>query len=204
MFNKISSRKLNFVSYLAVLAGLSLSSLAFAANASNSTYNQGSAISDQDLAKRIHDKIGEGYFSKGFDQVNVQVKEGAVTLTGPVRTNDDKEKVEKEVRNIDGVKKLTSQITVQEPGAKEKSTRDFAQDTYATAADDQLNQKIRDKVSRGILWDSYKEVVLNTSNGTVTLEGFIDTVGDQQKLMTELQKIDGVKIVKSNLKIQKP
>lgn len=196
MFNKIS--------YLAIALGLSLSGLTFAANTSTSYNQAGTVISDQELAKKIQDKIGEGYFSKGFDQVNVQVKEGTVTLTGSVRTYDDKEKVEKEVRNIDGVRKLNSQIAVQEPNSKDKAARDFAQDTYATPADDQLNQKIRDKVSRGILWDSYKEVILNTSNGTVTLEGFVGTVGDQQKLMTELQKIDGVKLVKSNLKIKNP
>src|ERR1700722_12481839 len=42
----------------------------------------------------------------------------------------------------------------EESKIKEKLPREFSQDTYATAADDQLNKKIRDKVSRGWLWNS--------------------------------------------------
>jgi osmotically-inducible protein OsmY len=169
---------------------------------SNESYQNSSNVTDQELAKKIHDKIGPGWFSKGYDEVTVQINNGVVTLEGLVKTWEDKEKVEKEVRSIDGVKNLTSRITVQQPNTKENQQRQFAQDSYASSADDQLNKKIRDNVSRGWLWNNYKEVSLNTSNGVVTLEGVVNNVSDQQKLMNEIQKIEGVKLVKSNLRIK--
>lgn len=80
---------------------------------SQTTYSDAS-VADQDLEKKIRDRIGAGWFSKGYDQLNVQVRNGNVTLQGSVKTWDDKEKVEKEVRNISGVRNLSSQITVRE------------------------------------------------------------------------------------------
>ncbi|HEY4831554.1 MAG TPA: BON domain-containing protein [Waddliaceae bacterium] len=74
--------------------------------------------SDQDLAKKIRDKIGSGWFRKGYDEVQVQVRKGNVMLQGSVKTREDKEKVEKEVRNINGVRNVNSQISVQNPNSK--------------------------------------------------------------------------------------
>jgi osmotically-inducible protein OsmY len=162
-----------------------------------------SGIPDADLEKQIQDKLRSGWFAKGYEQVTVSVENGDVTLEGTVKSWEDKEKVEKEVRHIEGVKSLDSQLTVREGKNKDVEKRQFPQDTYGTSADDQLNKKIRDHVSKGWLWNSYKEVTLNTSNGTVTLEGSVDSLSDQQKLMTEIQKIDGVKSVKSNLRVKK-
>lgn len=81
----------------------------------------------------------------------------------------------------------------------EKEQRQFPQDTYATPADEELNKKIRDSVSRGWLWNSYKDVTLQTSNGIVTLAGTVKNQDDQQKLVSEILKVEGVKSVKSNL-----
>jgi len=214
MLNKTTFQKKIALSSLTLVLGLSVPVFAhndYTQNSANSypsttgtygTDNGSVGISDQDLTKKIHDKIGSGWFSKGYDPMNVQVNNGNVTLQGTVKTWDDKEKVEKTVRNIEGVKSLTSQINVQEPASKEIQKRKFPQDTYSSNADDQLNKKIRDNVSTGWLWDSYKEVALNTADGVVTLVGAVDNMSDQQKLMTEIQKIDGVKAVKSNLKIK--
>jgi len=163
-----------------------------------------STISDQDLNKKVQNKIAPGTFSSGYPQVRASVNNGVVTLQGTVKTFDEKNKLEKEIRNLDGVRVLKSQISVQDQSSKDSSSRKFGQDTAATSADDQLNKKIRDKVSRGWLWDSYTLVTLNTSNGVVTLEGIVDTVKDQQKLANEIQKVDGVKAVNSNLHIKNP
>lgn len=83
-----------------------------------------------------------------------------------------------------------------------KSQRDFPMDKAASSSDEQLNRKIRDKVSKGWLWNSYKDVILNTSNGVVTLDGTVSNPNEQQKLINEITKIDGVKAVKSNLRFK--
>ncbi len=164
--------------------------------------NQTTTTSNQELEKKIRSKIESGWFSKGYEQLNVRVNNGNVTIQGPVKTWKDKEGVEKEVRNIPGVISLNSQITVTEPNSNDSREKEFAQDKGATSEDNQLNKKIRDQVSRGWLWDSYKQVILNTSNGNVTLEGFVRSNSNQQKLIDEIKKVDGVKSVKSELRIR--
>lgn len=73
------------------------------------------AASDQELAKRIRDKLAAGWFTKGYENVSVQVRDGVVTLTGSVKSQSDKDKIEKEVRELEGVKTFNSQIKVEEP-----------------------------------------------------------------------------------------
>jgi osmotically-inducible protein OsmY len=164
-------------------------------------------VSDQDIQKAVRKKIGPGWFSSGYEQINVQVYNGNVTLQGAVKSLSDKEKIEREVREIKGVKNLNSQLVVQDSSKNEnthnsKQAKEFPHDTAASSADDQLNKKIRDNVSRGWLWNSYKEVRLNTNNGNVSLEGTVRSLDDQQKLINEVQKVEGVRTVRSNLTIK--
>ncbi|MBA3721672.1 MAG: BON domain-containing protein [Parachlamydiaceae bacterium] len=216
MLNKVMKNK----KILTLAIGLSVSSLTYAqynqdqrSTYSNQEYksdnmnndmnrNIDANISDQELTDKIRKKISSGWFSEGYDQVNAQVNNGVVTLQGAVKTQEDKENLEKDVRDMNGVRSLNSRINVLEPTSNKEMKDKFAQDSYYTSSDDQLNKKIRDKVSRGWLWDSYKAVVLNTSNGVVTLEGTVDDVKDQDKLVSEIQKVPGVKAVKSNLTIK--
>ncbi len=83
----------------------------------------------------------------------------------------------------------------------QSANSDFPQDMGNSASDMQLNTKIRNEVSRGILWDSYKKVTLNTNNGNVTLDGTVDSQSDKDKLINSVKKVDGVKSVQSNLTI---
>lgn len=154
---------------------------------------------DQELARKVRDKIHHGWFDKGYDQIQVEAKNGIVTLKGEVPTQEDKDKIEEEARNIDRVTGLNSTIKVQQPS---QEVREFPQDTYGSAEDDQLNKKIRDAVSIGWFDVDYKSVSLHTSNGVVTLEGTVDSLHEEQKLVSEVQEVEGVKEVKSNLKIQ--
>lgn len=158
-------------------------------------------VSDQQLAQKIQDKLKPGWFSPGFDQVTADVNNGIVTLHGSVKTWADKEKLEKDIRNMTGVAQLNSSLDVQDLASRGKPT-DFQLDIGATAADDQLNRKIRDLVSKGLFKNEFKEVRLNTSNGVVTIEGTVDNMSDLQKLTNDIQNIDGVASVKSSLRIK--
>lgn len=170
----------------------------------NSRYQNSNTdqASDQELAKKVQDKINSGWFSKRYADVVAKVVNGNVTLSGQVKTWDDKAKLEEDIRNMKNVSSLNSQITVQEQNSMEKPKAKFSQDRAMSPADEQLNKKIRENISSGWLWTSYKDIGLNTSNGVVTLEGSVDSLKDQQKLINEIQKIDGVRSVKSNLRIQ--
>ena len=222
--------KKNVFGILAVVVGVGFASLAhsnyYPNQDQNATYSTDKIVSDQDLSKKINDKIGPGWFSKGYDQVRAQVRNGKVSLEGSVKTWEDKEKVEKEIRNIEGVRGVNSQITVQDPSQNNRDnrqvdnrdnryndnrdnrqaakTKDFPRDRASTPMDDQLNKKIRDQVSKGWLTNSYEEIVLVTNNGYVLIEGIVEDMDDQQDLLNDIRKIEGVRGVKSNVRIKNP
>ncbi len=181
-----------------IAAVLGLSSISLLQADTNPSY-QNSEGSDQELQQRVQDKIGHGWFDKGYDQINIRVNNGIVTLDGVVRTEHDKDKIERNVRDMDGVKGLNSQITVKEEA---KQHRQFPQDSFSSKLDDQLNQKIRDSVSIGWFNVDYKSVSLHTSDGVVTVEGTVDSKKSEKHLLNGIQEVEGVKAVKSNLVIE--
>jgi hyperosmotically inducible protein len=77
----------------------------------------------------------------------------------------------------------------------------YPQDRAASDADRILNAKIRDKIS-GWFTDSYKNITLNTSNGVVTINGFVSSNDDLTKLLKEVRKVDGVRNVNNNVQIK--
>ncbi len=192
-------------------------------SSSTSSYRSGT-ISDADLTSQIQDSVTS---KNGYENVNVRVTNGQVTLQGSVNSSSDKQKIEKDIRTIDGVKGITNQITVQNPtsyndsysrqrtysyndsqtandttATSQSSPNDFPQDRGTTESDKQLNQKIRDKVSRGWVTNSFKDVALNTNNGYVTLDGVVESPSELKKLVEKIQKIDGVRGVQSNLSVK--
>ena len=176
-------------------------------------------ITDIELTKRVQDAIGPGYFSKGYERVTVRASGGTIILQGFIEKFDDKQSLENAVRKVDGVRGINNQVSVQ-PAADltgmngtrgltgatgltgARDDREFPLDRAATAEDSLINKRIRDQVSRGWLWDSYKEVTLDTKDGVVTLKGTVNREVDLQKLITEIQKINGVKSVQTNVSLK--
>lgn len=87
-------------------------------------------------------------------------------------------------------------------GANENTER-YPQDTYSTFQDRVLNNKIRNTISDGYFWDSYKDVTVNTNNGVVTLTGSVKNNDERQKIINELKKVYGIKSIKSELVVKK-
>ena len=183
----------------------------------------GAMVSDAELTKLVQDAIGPGYFSKGYERVTVRANGGTIILQGFVEKQEDKQSLENTVRKIDGVRDINNQVIIQTAAdvsaygtdmyGSRGSTgatgltgaiddREFPQDKAATAEDSLINKRIRDQVSRGWLWDSYKEVTLDTKDGVVTLKGNVNREVDLQKLITEIQKINGVRSVQTNVNLK--
>ena len=157
-------------------------------------------ISDEELANKVRQEIGSNWFSSGYEQVSVEVKNGVVTLKGTVETEDDKKDLEEEISEMKGVKKLINQIFVDDLAAPLSI---FSQDTYETPSDKELNQKIRVKIAELFPENNYKNLSLNTSKGIVTLEGSVNASSqDQENLIHQIHKIEGVKGVKNRLLTQ--
>lgn len=75
----------------------------------------------------------------------------------------------------------------------------YPQDTGATFKDQEINKKIRNKIE-GWFADDYKDVILKTDNGVVTLSGDVETEELSRDLADQVRKVDGVTSVTNNVK----
>lgn len=78
----------------------------------------------------------------------------------------------------------------------------YPRDTYATPADQDINMRIRKKFS-GWFSDDYKDIMLHTDNGMVTIDGYVDSENDRQKLTDKIRKIEGVRNISNNTQVKR-
>ena len=71
-----------------------------------------SSASDQELVKKIHSALSSGWLSKGYQNVSFDVDNGVVNLKGSVDTLESKNRIEGDMKKIDGVRQVNNQITV--------------------------------------------------------------------------------------------
>jgi hypothetical protein len=77
---------------------------------------------DLNLEKKIRDNLKSGWFTEGYEQINVRVHDGVVTLRGFVASWDDKNALEEKVRSLEGVRNVNSQVFVR-PGSPQEQKR---------------------------------------------------------------------------------
>lgn len=76
--------------------------------------NQNPRVIDAQVKQKIQDAIkADGYFSKGYENVNFDVIDGSVTLRGTVDSESNKKDIMEKVAKIDGIRKIDNQIRVQ-------------------------------------------------------------------------------------------
>jgi osmotically-inducible protein OsmY len=144
------------------------------------------------IDSRIESSATQSYLFKTYlkdDDIKIQSKDGAVTLTGIVTENFHKLLAQETVAALPGVKSLDNRLEVK--GA------------HPTANSDAW---LRDKVNVALLFHRRVKAVatgVDVKNGIVTLRG--DAVNQSQKeLMTEYAKyVDGVREVKNEMIVSK-
>ena len=117
-------------------------------------------------------------------ETEVDTKNGAVTLTGKVDTNEAKSAMVASARKIEGVQSVNDQIQVV-PDAKRKEVN---------AADD----KIKDEIGNVIDKDpKLKDLSLSVDSnaGVVSLNGTVDTQEQLLYAAQAMRKVQGVKSV---------
>lgn len=82
---------------------------------------------------------------------------------------------------------------------KAQANTKYPQDTGTTFKDQEINKKIRNKIE-GWFADDYKDVILKTDNGVVTLSGDVETEALSRDLADQVRKVDGVTSVINNVK----
>ena len=80
---------------------------------SEKKYPQDFASNSQDrqLNAEIRDKLS-GWFSKGYETLVIKTTNGVVVISGTVDKPEDIQKINDQIRNIEGVKSVNNQLTV--------------------------------------------------------------------------------------------
>lgn len=133
-----------------------------------------------------------------FD-INTDVKNGKVVLTGKVDSDVEKELAEELVLSLDGVKSVDNKLTVVK-NMKEKSKKhdDMDDDNDLTDA------KITTVITTRFLFDSEvggTDIDVDTDHGVVTLNGTVESEAEKQLAIKIAENADDVRKVVDNLTI---
>lgn len=117
-------------------------------------------------------------------ETDVDAKDGVVTLTGKVDTNEVKAEAEQVARKVEGVRTVNNQLQVV-PEARR---------TEVNAAD----EKIKDAIGKLMDTDPNLQnlsLSIDSNAGVVSLDGSVDTLDQLWKAAQVIRKVPGVKSV---------
>jgi hyperosmotically inducible protein len=135
--------------------------------------------------------------------IDVDTKDGVVSLTGAVPTAEVKERAVELARSTDGVTSVLDNLTVT-PAAAD---RDLGDDTAATTGrvgDTASDATITASIKTKLLADedvSGLKIDVDTTEGVVTLTGNVKTAAEKAEAIRIARETDGVKSVEDRLKI---
>ena len=67
---------------------------------------------DRQINAKIRNRLSDGWFSKGYETIVIRTNNGVVIISGTVDKSEDIQKINDEVKAIDGVKSVINQIAV--------------------------------------------------------------------------------------------
>ena len=182
--NSPNRNEVPLVPVLLLLASFALSGCAGAvigvgsAAVAASTTEKGisTSVSDGVIFTKLHDKFIQADASLST-VVDVTVNDGAVLLTGKVKTPDEKVLATKLAWEIKGVREVVNEIQVTD----QSSIKDVAKDLAASA---QLRGKLIADPNISSL--NYS---IDVVNGTVYLSGVASNVSEMNKVVTHAQEL---------------
>ena len=140
-----------------------------------------------------------------FD-INTDVQNGKVVLTGKVENSVDKKLAEELVANIDGVTDVDNQLTI-------VADKDYDDDMDADDQDDEsamselTDAKIATVIKTRLLMDSDIsgfDIDVDVEDGNVTLTGTVDSDAERDLAVEIAKNASDVKDVEDNLKVVEP
>ncbi|MBG9991188.1 MULTISPECIES: BON domain-containing protein [unclassified Pseudoalteromonas] len=134
-----------------------------------------------------------------FD-INTDVKNGKVVLTGKVNSELDKELAEELVLSLDGVSDVENSLTV----VKSMDTKDRSKDMMDDDDNDLTDAKITTVITTRFLFDSEvggTDIDVDTDNGIVTLNGSVESEAEKQLAVKIAKNAEDVRDVVDKLSI---
>ena len=138
-----------------------------------------------------------------FD-INTDVKNGNVVLTGKVENSVDKKLAEELVANIDGVTSVDNKLTVVSDKDMEGDMSDDMEDTVDEGTSELTDAKIATVIKTRLLMDtdiSGFDIDVDVENGVVTLTGDVDYDAERDLAVEIAKNASDVKDVESNLRV---
>jgi hyperosmotically inducible protein len=142
-------------------------------------------------------------------QINVDTREGVVTLSGTVETPAAKDQAVMITRQTNGVRDVLDQITVNRETAPTAGDLGSAagneiREQVGAGTDAAKDAAITAAVKSKFLADtavSGLKIDVDTSNGIVTLTGMVGSAQESERAETMARKTDGVGSVVNNLRV---
>lgn len=158
-------------------------------------------------------KIQAKYFLdtdvKGLD-INVDTRDGVVTLTGEVESEAERRQAVALARNTEGVKSVTDQLRLETETAEKtaagaaaeakKETKQTTTSAMSKVDDAWITTKIQSKFFLDADVKG-RDINVDTKNGVVTLNGTVESDAEKQAAATIAQETDGVTRVNNQLKV---
>ena len=138
-----------------------------------------------------------------FD-INTDVKNGNVVLTGKVENSVDKKLAEELVANIDGVTSVDNKLTVVSDKDMEGDMSDDMEDTVDEGTSELTDAKIATVIKTRLLMDtdiSGFDIDVDVENGVVTLTGEVDSDAERDLAVEIAKNASDVKDVESDLRV---
>lgn len=138
-----------------------------------------------------------------FD-INTDVKDGNVVLTGKVENSVDKKLAEELVANIDGVVSVDNKLTIVADNDMDSDLSDDAEDAVDEGTSELTDAKIATVIKTRLLMDtdiSGFDINVDVENGVVTLTGEVDSDAERDLAVEIAKNASDVKDVENNLRV---
>jgi hyperosmotically inducible protein len=124
------------------------------------------------------------------NQINVDTRNGVVTLFGMVPSEASKRAAEAEVTKVSGVKTVRNELQVVAPSAQ----------AAVKANDTEIKDRITKKVDKAVIDDS--DIQVEVKDGVVRLTGEVERQTDRLRALTLARATDGVRSVVDELQVR--
>ena len=138
-----------------------------------------------------------------FD-INTDVKNGNVVLTGKVENSVDKKLAEELVANIDGVTSVDNKLTVVADNDMHSDMSDDMEEGVEEGTSELTDAKIATVIKTRLLMDtdiSGFDIDVDVENGVVTLTGEVDSDAERDLAIEIAKNASDVKDVESDLRV---
>jgi hyperosmotically inducible periplasmic protein len=149
--------------------------------------------SDPGVTTAVKTKLAADDTVKAY-KIDVDTKDGVVTLTGTVDTAAAKARAVEVARNTKGVVSVTDQLALAPPATSTSGVSEALTDPAITSA--VKTKLLADPFSKGLKID------VDTSNSVVTLKGSVRTTEEKTRAEQIAKETTGVSSVVNELKIE--